>query len=141
MAKERRVLRLQQLVLETVAQALQAEIEDPRVGMVSITKVRLSPDLSRGTIFWSVLGEDAQRRTTARGLEDATPFLQRRVAEAMGTRVTPELSMRYDPSLEKARRLDDIFNRLRAERGEPPAETKTPVDGDADEDADEDDDA
>jgi ribosome-binding factor A len=120
MPDPRRILRLQQLVLEVVAEALTNEVEDPRIGLVSITRVRLSPDLTTGTVWWSSLEQGPARRTTERGLEDALALLQRRVAAAMGTRVTPRLSLRFDPTLERQQRMDEIFRKLREERGEPP---------------------
>jgi ribosome-binding factor A len=120
MAQERRVLRLQQLILETVAQVVQAELDDPRIGMVTVTKVKLSADLSSAQVFWSSLAEGAERRTQARGLEDALPLIQREVAAVLGTRVTPTLSVKFDASMEKAQKIDDIFKRLAAERGEVP---------------------
>jgi ribosome-binding factor A len=122
MAAPRRILRLQQLILEVVAETIQREVQDPRVGMVSVTRVHLSPDLSAAQVHWSMLGTDAEKRTTERGLHQALPLLQRRVAAALATRVTPTISLRFDPSMEKAQRLNEIFDRLRAERGEPPAE-------------------
>jgi ribosome-binding factor A len=120
MAKERRVLRLQQLILETVAETVQQGLDDPRIGMVSVTRVKLSPDLTAARVYWSCLGTDAQRRTSERGLQRALPLLQRAVAQSMGTRVTPRLSLTYDETLARSERLEEIFERLRRERGESP---------------------
>ncbi len=117
MAKERRVLRLQQVILETVARTIQRDLDDPRIGMVSITRVKLSQDLSAARVFWSCLGEDATRRTCARGLQDALPVLQRAVAAQMQTRITPRLSLAHDATLAHAERLERIFQTLRDERG------------------------
>jgi ribosome-binding factor A len=122
----RRIARLERVILETVALAIQREVHDPRVGMVTVTRARLAPDLSVATVWWSCLGDEGERRTKSRGLAAATHMLQSRVAHAMGTRVTPTLSLRFDEGLEKAQRLQGIFDRIRAERGEPPVE---PVEG------------
>ncbi len=122
MAKPRRILRLQQLILEVAAQTLQREIQDPRLGagLVSITRIKLSPDLSRAQIYWSCLGSEGQQRTTERGLEDALPVIQRAVARALTTRVTPKLSLHRDDTMEKAARLEEIFHKLKVERGDVP---------------------
>jgi ribosome-binding factor A len=125
MAAPRRILRLQQLILEVIAETLHREIQDPRIGLVTITRVQLSQDLSSAHVYWSMLGTETQRRTTDRGLRQALGLIQRRVAGAIGTRVTPTLTLRFDPTLEKAQRLNEIFERLRAERGEPPADPET----------------
>ena len=118
MAKERRVLRLQQLILEIVAETLQRDIRDPRIGVVSITRVKLAPDLSRARVYWSVLGEDAERRTTDRGLQDALPVIQRAVASGLRTRTTPRLSIEFDESLAKSVRLEEIFHDIHQENVE-----------------------
>ncbi|MDJ0975182.1 MAG: 30S ribosome-binding factor RbfA [Planctomycetota bacterium] len=116
MANPRRVLRLQQLILETVAQYIQREVRDPRIGMVSITRVKLAPDLSTAAIGWSCLGDDAAHRKTARGLEDAAASIQRAVAQALQTRTTPRIHFRHDDTLEKAQELETIFEQLREEK-------------------------
>lgn len=118
MATERRVKRLEQLILEVVAETLQREIRDPRMGLVSVTRVKLAPDLGSATVYWSCLEEEGARRRTAEALDSALALIQRRVAGALETRVTPILSLQFDPSLERAQRLDDIFHQLAEERGE-----------------------
>ncbi len=115
MARPRRVQRLQQLILEVAAETLQREIRDPRIGVVSVTRVRLTPDITQATLYWSTLAEGAALRTTARGLDDALPVVQRRVAAALRTRTAPRLVWRHDDTLEHAQRLDALFRRIRAE--------------------------
>jgi len=122
MAKRRRILRLQQLILEVAANHIQRELEDPRIGLVSITRVKLAPDLSQAQLFWSVLGEETQVRTCERGLQHALPSVQRAVAQAMQTRVTPKLQLIHDQGMEHAQRMEEIFFKLREERGENAAE-------------------
>lgn len=123
MPAPRRILRLQQLVKEVAAETVQRRLHDPRIGFVTVTRVRLAPDLTEASVYWSLIGTDAERRTTERALADATPVVQSAVAKALGTRVTPTLSFRYDPSLKQAARLEEIFENLKEERGdEGPAE-------------------
>ena len=118
MPNPRRIKRLEQLILEVVGETVQREVRDPRMGLVTITRVKLVPDLSVATVYWSCLEEEGARRRTAQGIESAVPLLQRRVAGALTTRVTPRLELRFDPTLEQAQRLETIFHRLREERGE-----------------------
>jgi ribosome-binding factor A len=135
----RRIARLEQLILETVAIALQREVHDPRVGIVTVTRVKLAPDLSHATVWWSCLGDDVERRTTGRGLAAATKVVQSRVARAMGTRVTPTLVFRFDVGLEKAQRLEGLFDQIRAERGDPPIRPgDEPAEDEGDDSAEED---
>jgi ribosome-binding factor A len=117
-AKERRILRLQQLILEIAAEALQRERHDPRLELVSFTRVKLTSDLLSATLWWSCLAKDKGREKTEAALEGIRPLLQREVARELSIRVTPILSLKFDPTLERAQRLDDIFQKLREERGE-----------------------
>ena len=118
MATGRRIKRLEQVILRAVAQFIQREVRDPRIGMVSITRVKLAKDLSAAQIGWSILGDEAEQRTVQRGLENATPAVQRAVAQAMQTRVTPRISFKYDKTLKEAQALEEIFETLRQEKVE-----------------------
>jgi ribosome-binding factor A len=120
MPSPRRIERLQQVIHETAATTIQRDLSDPRLGFVTVTHVKLAPDLSLATVFWSCLGTDAERRTCERALASSRTRVQSAVAGAMGTRVTPTVRFRYDESLANAARLEDIFERLRRERGEEP---------------------
>jgi ribosome-binding factor A len=120
----RRIARLKQLILETAATTIQRALRDPRLGFVTVTRVDLAPDLTQSTIYWSCLGSDAQRRTTERALEDARGVVQSTIARAMGTRTTPTISFRYDATLAKAERLEEIFEGLKKER---PAPAESPA--------------
>ena len=82
-ANPRRIKRLQALVLQAAAGHVQGELDDPRIGLVTLTRVKLSSDLSRCQLYWSVLGDEVTVRTTERGLNDALPSIQRAVARAM----------------------------------------------------------
>ena len=130
MPPPRRIERLRQLIHEVAAQALQREISDPRMGFVTITRVKLGSDLHDATIYWSSLGTEAQKRTTARALEDATGLVQSLVAKALQTRTTPTLTFRHDPSMVHAGHLETIFEKIKLERGEeaPPEPDPEPAD-------------
>jgi ribosome-binding factor A len=119
-ADPRRIKRLEQLILEAAAQHVQRELDDPRIGLVTLTRVKLARDLSRAQLYWSVLGDEGTVRTTERGLNDALGSIQRAVAHAMQTRVTPRLGLIHDSTLAHAERLETIFTQLRDERGDEP---------------------
>ena len=136
MALPRRVERLQQLILETAATTVQRDLADPRLGFVTLTRVKLTRDLTQAVIYWSCLGDDAARRKSARALSDATGLIQSVVAKVLATRTTPEITFRYDPTLAQAGHLEEIFEKIKHERGEPaePASDASPA-ADDDEDA------
>ncbi|MFO0933138.1 MAG: 30S ribosome-binding factor RbfA [Planctomycetota bacterium] len=115
----RRIARLQQLILEVAAETVQRRLSDPRLRLVTLTRVKLAPDLSTAVVYYSAMApNDVERRATARALAGAASLVQSVVGDAMGTRTTPKLSFRYDATLAQAAHLEDIFQKLRAERGE-----------------------
>lgn len=93
--------RISEQVRGELARLLRDEVSDPRVGMVSLTRVEVAADLSTATVFWSPL--DAGTPDVARvaeGLASAAGFLRKRLAKELSLRRTPELRFRRDPSLE-----------------------------------------
>lgn len=97
----RRTERVAEQIRGEVSRLLCEEATDPRIGLVSITRVDVAPDLGHALVFWSALGaeEEAARERMQDGLESATPFLRRRLARALPLRRIPELRFRHDPSL------------------------------------------
>ncbi len=84
-----------------VARILRDEVTDPRIRMVTITRVDVAPDLSHALVFWSALDTDEEDEVlaVAEGLDSAAAFVRRRLARALPLRRVPELRFRYDPSL------------------------------------------
>jgi ribosome-binding factor A len=84
-----------------VARLLQQEVVDPRVRLVTLTRLDVAPDLSNAIVYYSVMGDDASERLVDvdAGLRSAASFLRRKAAHALSLRRMPELRFRYDPSL------------------------------------------
>src|SRR5262245_12702780 len=118
MPAPRRIARLEKLILEVAAETIQRRLRDPRLGFVTLTHVKLSPDLHEATVYWSALGTPKERLATARALAKATGIVQSTVGKAIQTRTTPRLTFRFDETIEKAARLEEIFERLKRERRE-----------------------
>jgi ribosome-binding factor A len=97
----RRTERIAATLLDELARLLREEVSDPRIGLVTLTRADVAPDLSHAVIHYSVLGlggeEDLVR--IDRGLASAASFLRRRAARALPLKRMPELRFRYDPSL------------------------------------------
>jgi ribosome-binding factor A len=131
-------LRLAEIIRQRAAHVILFELKDPRMGFVTITRAKLSADLATATIYWSVLGGDAEKSKTTHALEHARVFVQRRVAEGLRTRVAPEVVFAYDESVEGAIRMGSILKQLRHDRGDDaagesaPADAATPSEGDVD---------
>src|SRR5215208_4874614 len=109
------------VVAETVAQ-----LKDPRIGLVTVTSVRITPDLREGTVYVSVLGNEKKREATLRGLESAHGVVQGRVARELGLKRTPQLTFEYDPSVEHGVRLTALIDEV--SRDLPPPDDDEPND-------------
>ena len=118
MVNEIRLRRLSEVVKQRAARVILYELKDPRLGFVTVTGVKLASDLTQCVILWSVIGTPGEQSKTAHALQDARGFIQSAVAGAMGTRVTPRIYLKYDPSLAKAQKVLDILAKIKAERGE-----------------------
>jgi ribosome-binding factor A len=106
---ERRPERVAHLVQAELARLLQQEAKDPRLQSVTVTAVRMSPDLHVARIYFRTLGDEAAVPAVLRALERAAAFLRGEIGRALGLRVTPELRFAYDTTLDNARRLDDLL--------------------------------
>jgi ribosome-binding factor A len=93
----RRTERIGEQVRAEVARILREEVTDPRIGMVTLTRIDVAPDLSNARIFWSTVGD---RDEIERGLTSAAGFVRGRLARVLPLRKVPELRFLWDPSLE-----------------------------------------
>ena len=82
-------------------------IHDPRIGFITLTGVKVSPDLSVAQIYYSMVGTDAQKAETQAGLTAAKGFVRREVTKRVKLRVSPEVFFSFDSSLTRGRRLSD----------------------------------
>ena len=119
MVNDIRLQRLSEVVRQRASRVILYELKDPRLGFVTVTKVKLARDLTQCTVYWSIMGTAGEKSKTAHALDDALGYVQSAVAKEMGTRKTPRLYFKYDPSMENAQKVYDILAKLKKERGEP----------------------
>lgn len=109
------IRRLPERVKEILGLQLQT-LKDPRIGFVTVTSVELSRDNEHAEVFYTVLPDDAHtRERTAAGLSSATPLLRRELGARLKVRKVPTLQFTYDDVPERARRIDEVLERIRAE--------------------------
>ena len=98
--------RIAEQVRAELSRLLREETSDPRVGMLTLTRVKVSPDLSTATVFWSPLELETELdpEEIGRGLASAAGFLRKRLASELALRRTPALSFRHDRSIEEGSR-------------------------------------
>jgi ribosome-binding factor A len=92
-----------------VAAAIAGELEDPRIGFVTVTAVETSPDLRSARVFVSVLGDEAERARVLAGLDSSRGLLQGAIAREMRLKRTPTLSFHYDEGPERGIRLSRLL--------------------------------
>lgn len=109
MASQARARKLADRVREIVAETLEHRIKDPRLGFVTITDARVTADLRDATVFYTVLGEDEERASTAAALESAKGVLRTEVGRQTGIKHTPSLTFVLDALPDNARHLDDLL--------------------------------
>jgi len=110
----RRVTRVADAIREAVAELVLREIKDPRVGMVTFTQVKLSPDLRHARVYFSSLGDRAAREASLAGLRSAAGFLRTHVARRLQLRVAPELVFEIDENPEYAAHIARLLDETKA---------------------------
>jgi ribosome-binding factor A len=105
-------------VAETVRQVvtdalLRGEIRDPRVGLVTVTDVRVTADLGHARVLVAVPGEEPERQRAVEGLRSAAGFLRSKTARMLSTRTVPELHFELDRGLEHAARIDALLDEIK----------------------------
>ncbi len=99
---------------EILAEEIQ-RLKDPRVGFITVTGVRVTPDLRQARVFYTALGDDGQKAASRAALRSATPHLRRELGRQVRLKVLPELSFEVDDSIEQAARIDALIERLHSE--------------------------
>ena len=105
-----RMRRVDEAMRQVLGDALAQDLKDPRIGFVTVTDVKTSPDLRHARVYVSVLGDAVARAATLDGLRSAHGFLQGRVAGELRLKRTPELRFELDDTAERAARLERLID-------------------------------
>ena len=101
--------RVAEQIQRELAELVQLEVKDPRVGMVTLTGVEVSNDYAHAKVFFSLLGDQARVNEALKGLNSAAGFLRSQVAHRMKLRVMPMLHFMHDISIEQGARIDKLI--------------------------------
>ena len=107
--------RLGDLIQREVSELIRLEVRDPRVGMITITSVDVSPDLSHAKVFFTIL-EKQKLQETLEGLKRSAGFLRSQLSKRIKMYTTPELRFEYDESVERGDRLARLIDSTRAKK-------------------------
>ena len=97
------------LIQRELSDLIRREVRDPRVGMVTLTSVDVSPDMSHAKVFFTTLEKEHLKETT-QGLQRAASFLRSQLSKRMSMYTTPELRFVYDESVERGDRLSQLID-------------------------------
>jgi ribosome-binding factor A len=104
--------KLGDLIQRELSELVQRELRDPRVGMITLTGVDVSPDFSHAKVFYTTLNRDHVEEA-AQGLRRAAGFLRSQLAKRIKLYTTPELRFEYDESVERGDRLSRLIDSTR----------------------------
>ncbi|MBM4378898.1 MAG: 30S ribosome-binding factor RbfA [Deltaproteobacteria bacterium] len=93
------------------------ELRDPRIGYITLTGVKVSPDLRVARVFYSLIGNEERRKATAEGLEAARGFVRREVTARVKLRVSPEIFFSFDESLGEGDKIERLLKQVRNKEG------------------------
>ena len=105
-----RMRRVDEAVRAVLSDAISKDLQDPRVGFVTVTAVKTSPDLRHARVYVSVLGDEDQRADSLTGLRSARGFLQSRVATELTLKHTPAITFEYDESVDRGMRISRLLD-------------------------------
>ena len=103
-------------IRHNVCDIIQKELKDPRVGFITITEVRLSPDLQIAKIYFTVLGEGKQKEDSVNGLKRAAGFIRKELSVRIKMRKAPVLDFRLDEVEDYGRNIEELFKKINEAR-------------------------
>jgi ribosome-binding factor A len=140
MALSHRVERIAEQIREELSQMLATEVSDPRIGLVTVTRVKVTGDLSLARAYWTIIGDRAERERTEKALARAAPYIRHLLSGRMALRRVPEVKFQFDEATAAQERVEQILAELKAEdaarAGDQPADTDPPSAPDAPADPD-----
>ena len=110
---EQRARRLADRIQVIVAEMLERRIKDPRLGFVTVTDVRVTGDLREATVFYTVMGDQAEQEATAQALASATGLIRSEVGKQTGIKFTPTIAFVADAVPENAAHIEDLLRQAR----------------------------
>lgn len=109
MTSEARQRKMADRIKVIVAETLEKRIKDPRLGFITVTDVRVTPDIREASVFYTVYGDDEARQSTAAALESAKGVLRSEVGKQTGVKFTPSLEFIPDAIPETAAHLEELL--------------------------------
>ena len=108
----KRCEKVAEAIHEEISKLLIKGVKDPRVGFVTVTGVKVTDDLHLATVYFSIIGGEAERKGAEAGLNSARGFLRREIGKVLRMRYVPDLMFRFDESVEYGSRIESLLKQI-----------------------------
>jgi len=112
-----RVRKVEVAIQKEFSEILQRDIKDPRIEFVTVTKVKVTPDLRIANIYISIYGSDEEKEQSIKGLESAKGYIRSLFAKRLELRFTPEIRFLFSKSIEEGIRISKLISELKGKEG------------------------
>ena len=107
-----RIIKVQNLARQVLGELIQS-LKDPRVGFVTVTGVEMTPDLRLATVYYTVMGEESERKATRAGLQSARSHLRTVIGRQVRMKFLPDLRFREDEGIARLDRVEEILKEMK----------------------------
>ena len=96
-----------------ISQLLIKGLKDPRIGFITITAVDVSPDLRNAKVFYTLIGDESVRKSTAAGLKSSTSYIRQQIGRQLRMKYIPDIHFEYDSSVEYGNHIEDLLREIK----------------------------
>ena len=112
MPNSQRAQRVGELIQKAISALLLRGLKDPRIGFVTITGVEVTPDLHLARVYYTVIGDDAARHSSAAGLKSSVPYIRQQLGKQLRMKYLPDLIFQYDSSIDYGNRIESLLREI-----------------------------
>lgn len=117
MADRRRLVKYAGNIKKAISSIIDLKVKDPEKGFITVTSVKISPDLKIASIYYTVLGDDDQKAKSKKALERSNGFIRNELKPNIKSRWLPELRFFYDDTLEQAQKINTLISKIHDSAG------------------------
>ena len=118
MPNSQRAQRVGELIQKEISALLLRGLKDPRIGFVTITGVEVTPDLHLARVYYTVIGDDAAKRSSAAGLQSSVPYIRQQLGKQLRMKYLPDLIFQYDSSIDYGNRIESLLREIHHDDGD-----------------------
>jgi len=108
----KRADKIAETIHELISGLLIKGVKDPRIGFTTITGVKVTDDLHLATVYFSVVGDETEKKSTEKGLNSARGFIRKELGKNLRMRYVPDILFKYDASQDYGRRIDSLLDEI-----------------------------